>query len=40
MKRLTLVVLISLMLGLVACSKPVEVKMLSGRSEERRVGKD
>lgn len=33
MKRLTLVVLISLMLGLVACSKPVEVKMLSGAAQ-------
>lgn len=33
MKRLTLVVLTSLMLGLVACSKPVEVKMLSGAAQ-------
>ncbi|MGO2130022.1 MAG: FAD:protein FMN transferase [Pseudoalteromonas prydzensis] len=33
MKRLTLVVLTSLMLGLVACSKPVEVQMLSGTAQ-------
>lgn len=33
MKRLTFVLLASLMLGLVACSKPVEVKMLSGAAQ-------
>jgi thiamine biosynthesis lipoprotein len=33
MKRLTLVALTSLMLGLVACSKTVEVKMLSGSAQ-------
>ncbi|MBE0351791.1 FAD:protein FMN transferase [Pseudoalteromonas lipolytica] len=33
MKRLTFVLLASLMLGLVACSKPVEVQMLSGAAQ-------